>query len=217
MQNLAFNRATTDDVFRMHMNNMPTSWNSAYHGDNLDIISRLMYDMVRKHNSVIVMRMDIYYNASPYKIIEDKNPFVSDFCEKVAEYGEPHTDINYFWTRGFLSHATLRGCQYHILFLINGDMVSDAMDVWRKASELWHAAFYENRRNGKIYLKKHGGADHQQGGIMLHKDFSPSNEHFNRCFHWVSYMAKLTDRDGYGLIFNSRGHSPISKRASEGF
>lgn len=88
---------------------------------------------ISRHNKILFVRFDIRFNQD--YVYPDDNNLLSKFIEALRKHcKEEGLDPFYLWVR---EKATSHNHHYHVILLLNGNIIKNPYNIFNKAAYLW--------------------------------------------------------------------------------
>ena len=155
--------------------------------DILQSIFNLFVFMVKKHNKVLFVRIDITYPAE-IRNLGDNN-HISRFIESFAlRFKRRRIDFKYLWVREAVNPD--HNPHYHCMFLLDGNKIQNPYGLFEKATALWEKILGTGASGLVDYCLGNRGQE-RNNGVMLCRNSHDFNQKFMDCFYRASYLAKV--------------------------
>lgn len=182
--------------------------NQGHYMEILQAIDAQFSYMVNRHSSVFMTIFVVRYpSGTPLQCQED-NGLLSTMLEALALHCKRKGyDPKYLWARE-RSEKTGQ-THYHIMLLLNGNLIQNGYGILNKATELWQRCLGLDDGRGLIELCKSSEIDGRYGGVKIRRNNPQFQEVLGRCFQWASYLAKCYSKGQARAYVNEFGCSRV--------
>lgn len=142
----------------------------------LEAFDNLFNAAISKHNKILFNRMDLTFNDT--SIYPCDNNLMSRFMEALTLHCKRlGLDPLYLWVR---EQATSINHHYHVILLLNGNLIQNPHEIFNKATYLW----------GNCLKTDAAGLVHYGTHIMIRRNDNDFDFNYNEALKLAEYLAK---------------------------
>jgi len=172
----------------------------------LQATDSLLNHMTQRHGRVFFTMFVLKYPANSAGLYPDNNTLVSRFLEALMVHCKRRRyDPKYLWVR---ESSQTGQTHYHIMILLNSDIIQNAYGLLGKATELWGRSLNIEDASGLVHLCLADEND-RYGGVKIIRNTPGFQQVFGQCFQRASYMAKCYSKGGLPANVNGFGSSRL--------
>lgn len=179
----------------------------AFSIDILESLDSLLNYMKARHSKVFVAMFVIKYPAGTHSLYPHDNSLLSKLLEGVTKFHDRHgCDLKYLWVR---EQSSTGQVHYHVMLLLNGNMVQKAHGLLVGMAVRWQRALGIEHGQGLVHLCSSGHPGNPYGGVMIRRDDPRSQDVYESCYTWGSYLAKCATKGNAPAFVNEFGCSRV--------
>jgi len=168
----------------------------------------LFNDMTMRHGKVFFSMFVLKYPAGSASFYPNDNSLLSRFIEALTLYCKrKKVDPRYLWVR---ECSDTGQPHYHLMLLLNGDLVQNAHGILQKATELWQRCLGIEDGKGLVHLCTTDKDYAPYGGVKIIRNGQDFQQVQSKCYELASYLAKRYSKGGLPPYVNGFGSSRLS-------
>ena len=168
---------------------IPLPNNKKYYQEILSAIGLLFDFMFDRHRNIFSVRFVLVYPSDPDFEYPSDNARLFKFIKALTLNCQCRNfDPKYVWVK---EHSVTGQVQYHVLLLLDGDLIQNGYSLLKEAAELWENVLGIENGGGLGYSWAYCDSDdHQYAGTMIKQDDPNFEEVLNKYFVRVNDLAR---------------------------
>lgn len=198
-------RITQDKTYNGHPLSNSEKLNQGSYTEILQATQSLFDHMIQRHRRVFFTRFELKYPAYSSGQYPDNNALLSRFIEALMLHCKRRNyDPKYLWVRESSESGQFH---YHIMILLNSDIIQNAYGLLNKATELWGRCLNIENASGLVHLSLTD--ENRYGGFKIIRNAPDYPQVYDQCFERASYLAKCYSKGGLPANVNGFGGSQL--------